>query len=275
MKKNIKTMVTTVCMAAFLIAVSATGVFADTVTYPAEMYVNVSSLNVRTGPGTEYEKLMAAPYGFRVIVTGQSENGWYKISCSDTEAYVCGKYLSAGPVADTSANIYGAVIDPGVKSEFVNTFIRYWDKVPGNVKDFLVSNNAYTYLMPDGTMTDGNAGMTYLHQDSTPAYIMATKNSKVILAAIHESGHQVDTLLGKQYGTNAAGYRSSFMSCNADFQAIYAEEAGNSGYGYWGTSSSIEYFAESWRFYFEDPARVEKNTPGTYEYITGLLSLIQ
>lgn len=103
----------------------------------------------------------------------------------------------------------------------------------------------------------------------------ATTSGKVTLGAIHESGHQVDTLLGRQYGIYVSNYGTSFMSCNTDFQAIYKEEVGKSGYGYWGTGNSVEFFAESWRFYFEDPSRVKKNTPKTYEYITDLLKLIE
>ena len=55
-------------------------------------YVNASSLNVRSGPGTSYSILGGLSDGAKVEVISES-NGWAKIVYKDSEAYVSSKYL--------------------------------------------------------------------------------------------------------------------------------------------------------------------------------------
>lgn len=57
------------------------------------MYVNASSLNVRSGPDTSYTKIGALAYAQQVNITGQSSN-WYRISYSNKTGFVRGDYLS-------------------------------------------------------------------------------------------------------------------------------------------------------------------------------------
>lgn len=62
-----------------------------------------SSLNLRAGPGADYDKLASIPAGAVLTLTG-SENGWYKTSYNGMEGYVSGDYivLSDGAVASNS-----------------------------------------------------------------------------------------------------------------------------------------------------------------------------
>lgn len=53
------------------------------------------TINVRTGPGTEYERITRVSTGKRVTVLG-SESGWYKITFDGTTGYVLGDYLFEG-----------------------------------------------------------------------------------------------------------------------------------------------------------------------------------
>ena len=55
-------------------------------------YVNASSLNVRSGPGTSYSIVGGLSDGAKVDVISES-NGWAKIVYNDGEAYVSAKYL--------------------------------------------------------------------------------------------------------------------------------------------------------------------------------------
>lgn len=61
-------------------------------------------LNVRTGPGTNYGKLGALPYGTEVSVSGIS-NGWATIQYSGQTAYVSAQYIEevGGGQADGSS----------------------------------------------------------------------------------------------------------------------------------------------------------------------------
>ena len=65
------------------------------------------TINVRTGPGTEYERVARVSTGKRVTVLG-SENGWYKITFDGTTGYVLGDYLFEGdslPASDVGEQI--------------------------------------------------------------------------------------------------------------------------------------------------------------------------
>ena len=62
-----------------------------------------SSLNLRSGPGTGYEKLASIPASAVLTITG-SENGWYKTTYNGVTGYVSSDYvvLSTDPVASNS-----------------------------------------------------------------------------------------------------------------------------------------------------------------------------
>lgn len=51
------------------------------------------SVNIRKGPGTNYEKIGSLTMNQEVKVTGQADNGWYRISFNGGDAYVSNKYL--------------------------------------------------------------------------------------------------------------------------------------------------------------------------------------
>ncbi len=51
------------------------------------------SVNIRKGPGTDYEKICSLTMNQKVTVTGQADNGWYRISFNGGDAYVSNKYL--------------------------------------------------------------------------------------------------------------------------------------------------------------------------------------
>ena len=57
------------------------------------MYVN-SAVNVRKGPGTEYEVIGSLAGNVSVQVTGQASTGWYRISYNGGEGYCSNNYLS-------------------------------------------------------------------------------------------------------------------------------------------------------------------------------------
>lgn len=51
------------------------------------------SVNIRKGPGTDYDKIGSLTMNQKVTVTGQADNGWYRISYNGGDAYVSNKYL--------------------------------------------------------------------------------------------------------------------------------------------------------------------------------------
>ena len=56
------------------------------------------SVNVRSGPATNYEKLGALNTNDEVKVTGQADNGWYRIEYKGNEGFVSNNYLGDSKV---------------------------------------------------------------------------------------------------------------------------------------------------------------------------------
>ena len=63
------------------------------------MYV-ISGVNVRKGPGTEYEVIGSLAVNVSVQVTGQASTGWYRISYNGGEGYCSNNYLSTDKPAE-------------------------------------------------------------------------------------------------------------------------------------------------------------------------------
>lgn len=60
----------------------------------------IQSVNVRKGPGTEYDKVGGLTTNEAITVTGKTDNGWFRFTYNGAEAYVSAKY-----VADTKVVI--------------------------------------------------------------------------------------------------------------------------------------------------------------------------
>ena len=72
--------------------------------------ITTETLNVRSGPGKEYDAIELVKSGEVVVVTGQAENGWYQIELDGKTGYVSDKYvdlkedLTAADEADGSGD---------------------------------------------------------------------------------------------------------------------------------------------------------------------------
>lgn len=179
---------------------------------PKESYVNCSVLNVHENPGGMKTDVLFHSDKVKIY---SNLNGWVKITYEKGEktGYVRDIYLQENrPEVDP---LYGAVVNEGVSEKMENTFILYWTKIPKYIKDYLLEYQSYTILEPNGTHTNGHAGVTcdYIINPKTlkymkfpKSYIMATTVNKVKLAAIHEAGHMVDMILGQDYGALSPTY---------------------------------------------------------------------
>lgn len=69
-----------------------------------DYYVKTSSLNVRSGAGTQFDAIGSVSYGDKVKVTGE-ENGWLKVSYNGQTGYIGKSFVSNTKVdANTQAN---------------------------------------------------------------------------------------------------------------------------------------------------------------------------
>lgn len=72
--------------------------------------VTTETLNVRSGPGKEYDSIELVKSGEIVVITGQTDNGWYQIELDGRTGYVSDKYVElkgelteSGPAGDEDA----------------------------------------------------------------------------------------------------------------------------------------------------------------------------
>ena len=56
-------------------------------------YITGGTINVRSGPGTEFERIALVSTGKQLDVLGE-ENGWFKVSFGSTTGYVLGDYVT-------------------------------------------------------------------------------------------------------------------------------------------------------------------------------------
>lgn len=54
----------------------------------------ISDVNVREGPGTDYDKIGIIREGETVTVTGKSHDGWYRIEYEGEDGFIYGQYVS-------------------------------------------------------------------------------------------------------------------------------------------------------------------------------------
>ena len=101
-----------------------------------------------------------------------------------------------------------------------------------------------------------------IHIDSSSTY-------NVSFATLHEIGHLADCILGE-----VSGNMGSYYSAVSGFSQIYQAEATSSGLGKYAASSSSEYFAEAFKIYFQDPGRLQKDAPLTYQYVENICTLL-
>ncbi len=68
----------------------------------ATMYATIS-LNVRSGPSTDFDRVGALAEGEAVTVTGRASTGWYRIEFNGKEGYVSNVYMTSDRPAQTPA----------------------------------------------------------------------------------------------------------------------------------------------------------------------------
>ena len=59
---------------------------------PVTMYTS-TTVNVRSGAGTTYDRVGKLSWGSSTTVTGETDNGWYEILYNDATAFISGDYM--------------------------------------------------------------------------------------------------------------------------------------------------------------------------------------
>lgn len=64
--------------------------------------VNAGPLNVRSGPGTGYDRIGSLKEG-SVVTILETSGGWYKITCGSVSGYISGEYVTLNSVSSESS----------------------------------------------------------------------------------------------------------------------------------------------------------------------------
>ena len=83
------------------------------------------SLNLRAGPGTDYDKLASIPYGTTLTLTGITD-GWYKTSYNGSTGYVSSDYVSlTAPASSAVAYASTSAVSSDLRSQVVSYAMQF------------------------------------------------------------------------------------------------------------------------------------------------------
>ena len=124
------------------------------------------TVNVRKGPGSDYEKLGSLTAGQKVTVTGQADTGWFRIDYNGEEGYVSDKYLSDQKVSTPAkgAGSNGSAVSGNNSGNTGNTGAA---GSAGNAEN--VNNAGNTNNAGNGGDTGSTGNTNIGNTNSTPA----------------------------------------------------------------------------------------------------------
>ena len=124
------------------------------------------TVNVRKGPGSDYEKLGSLTAGQKVTVTGQADTGWFRIDYNGEEGYVSDKYLSDQKVSTPAkgAGSNGSAVSGNNSGNTGNTGAA---GSAGNAEN--VNNAGNTNNAGNGGNTGSTGNTNIGNTNSTPA----------------------------------------------------------------------------------------------------------
>lgn len=126
------------------------------------IYITGNGVNLREGPGTDYDRVTSADRGDEFKRTGTTDNGWSRVTYSGKDAYVSNSYVSTDKpdpiISDASGNVV-------VKKD---ANLR---KGPGTEHDVVKTVDANTELERTG---ESDNGWTRVKVDGEELYISSS-----------------------------------------------------------------------------------------------------
>ena len=203
------------------------------------VYVNASSLNIRTGPGTSYSKVTTAGRNAKLHRIGIGDNGWSKISYDGKTLYVSSNYLSKDPVPEPKPESSGGKYS-SVQDEINKRGITCRLTIPSvgvNVACFWASSNLQSYV----DASDSAAFFNYGYQDviadhrhqgfsamkgsaiGSYAYLDYGSYKKTYVCVANFKGHNTGSSLTDLEGNDIAYMNEggiAMYTCNENWQNV-------------------------------------------------------
>ena len=225
-------------------------------------------LNLRSGPGTEYDILSSVDINTELIVIGEC-NGWSVVIYNDYQYFCYSNYLSTDKTIITSveSSPYDNFVigEDGVTADIVSYANSYWNKnVPNSIKAFLAENDwrvvisvqslrdRFGYSFSTAGVTEGIENTIYLDN----------RTSAINTAMLHEIGHAIDFSLG--FPHSAGSFCSEFKEIYDAEKDYFIDVTGSSDYA---RSNPQEFFASVFSNIILSPSSCRSQCPKTVAYI--------
>jgi hypothetical protein len=241
--------------------------------YTVEEYNNIlyasDTINVRTQPKKESEKIGFIRANEAVRITGVTSNGWYEVSYNNSRGYVSSKYVTSLQ-AGMPVNYVGYWYYIGaVKTDYIESVIDSWCKVPYTIRLSFSRDGSKIYI------TDEHLGLKF-HNNNDSSILGVTSfdttklNCEIFIsssdvsteAIIHEAGHYFDGKLNN-------------ISLSDDFEDIWTQEYLNlivfDSNDIANMNTSSEYFAEAFLQYCKNANLLKLYCPQTYRFLNNLV----
>ena len=224
--------------------------------------VNASSLNVRSGPGTNYGVMASVTKGTTVTILNVGSNGWNQIQLPNGKTgYVSATYLTASS-ASTAAPIDGAAASIGTVINATLLNVRSGPGTSYSVKTGIsggtqvtvisTSNGWSRIILPNGT--EGYVSSTYLSIKTSgstttaktvpavPTGVTAsasTTGATIKWSAVSDATEYQVSVIGDWRTTTNTSYTYSGLKTNTTYE--YCVRSKNAvGYSAWGAYSTFK-----------------------------------
>ena len=240
-----------------------------------KQYAN-TSVNLRLGPGEEFDSAHQVKLNTELLVTHEIDNGWSVVNYEGINYYCSTKLLQNEKVyvAPPYNESTGAMkFDGNVSQACRNKAISLYNKIPSNMINAIKADGYTIIVSTNSYYTDGHCGTYYPKgwdwgARTNKICVYAKSVNAVNISVIHECGHWLDDYLGTKEGWGRTGYYGyTGVTSDPTWVAIYNEEVGRSGYPSWANYCPEEYFAESVWKALANPSWCKKTLPKTYEYV--------
>ena len=177
-------------------------------TETVSMVVTGGTINVRTGPGTNYDKITQVVSGKQVTVIGES-NGWYQVTFDSTTGWLLGEYLR--DPADLDGTVGAKVVSMAMP--FLGTRYRSGGASPSGFDCSGFTMYLYAqlgYSLPhSATAQYRNCGYAVAKADLQPGDLVFYGNGKgnINHVAIYIGGGQVIHASSPKTGIKISSYK--------------------------------------------------------------------
>lgn len=216
-------------------------------TYGTTYYVSSNSLNVRSGPSTNYSVLTSLSYGDDVQVLETSNSSWTKVRANSTIGYVYSSFLSFSQPSYSTSD-YFSTPSTTFSNDFANTYsnsstiyktTNFVNTSTLNVRSGASTNYSVLTSLSYGDQVEvvgtANSNWTKVKVSYFDGYSYKTKTGYVYSDYISSSDPSFSNYNSSAYTSNNDAFDKLFSSnynSTPNYNSTYNSSNSSSPYGY-------------------------------------------